>query len=76
VTTLQAVHGRIVELRRHTNVHLYGRRPFGPTDRYELWIKPPDGAERKEMGVAMEGKAARDVAMVVKAVLKSATQMF
>lgn len=29
-----------------------------------------------EMGVAMEGKAARDVAMVVEAVLKSATQMF
>ncbi len=47
MTTLQAVHGRIVELRRHTNVHLYGRRPLGLTDRYELWIKPPDGAERK-----------------------------
>ena len=47
MTTLQAVHGRIVELRRHTNVHLYGRRPLGPTDRYELWIKPPEGAERK-----------------------------
>ena len=47
MTTLQAVHGRIVELRRHTNVHLYGRRPLGPTDRYELWIKPLDGAERK-----------------------------
>ena len=47
MTTLQAVHGRIVELRRHTNVHLYGRRPLGPTDRYELWIKLPEGAERK-----------------------------
>ena len=47
MTTLQAVHGRIVELRRHTNVHLYGRRPLGPTDRYELWIKPSDGVERK-----------------------------
>ncbi|MBX3678944.1 MAG: hypothetical protein KF710_02075 [Rhodocyclaceae bacterium] len=46
--TLQVVHGRIVDLRRYTNVHLYyGRRPFGPTDRYELWIKPHDGAERK-----------------------------
>lgn len=45
---LQVVHGRIVELRRYTNVHLYyGRRPFGPTDRYELWIKPHDGAKRK-----------------------------
>ena len=47
MTTLQAVHGRIVELRRHTNVHLYGRRPLGPMDRYELWIKPSDGVERK-----------------------------
>ena len=47
MTTLQAVHGRIVELRRHTNVHLYGRRPLGPTDRYELWIKLPDEGERK-----------------------------
>ena len=46
--TLQVVHGRIVDLRRYTNVHLYyGRRPFGPTDRYELWIKPYDGVERK-----------------------------
>lgn len=45
--TLQVVHGRIVDLRRYTNVHLYyGRRPFGPTDRYELWIKPRDGVER------------------------------
>lgn len=47
MTPLQAVHGRIVELRRHTNVHLYGRRPLGPTDRYELWIKPRGGIERK-----------------------------
>lgn len=46
--TLQVVHGRIVDLRRYTNVHLYyGRRPFGPTDRYELWVKQPDGIERK-----------------------------
>jgi hypothetical protein len=46
--TLQVVHGRIVDLRRHTNVHLYyRRRPFVPTDRYELWIKPRDGIERK-----------------------------
>lgn len=46
--TLQVVHGRIVDLRRYTNVHLYyGRRPFGPTDRYELWIKPHGGVECK-----------------------------
>lgn len=46
--TLQVVHGRIVDLRRYTNVHLYyGRRPFGPTDRYELWVKRRDGVERQ-----------------------------
>ena len=45
--TLQAFHGRIVDLRRHTNVHRFAHRPRGPTDRYELWIKPPQGAERK-----------------------------
>lgn len=46
--TLQVVHGRIIDLRRYTNVHLYyGRRPFGPTDRYELWIQLHDGVERK-----------------------------
>lgn len=47
MATLQAFHGRIVELRRHTNVHRYGYRPLGPADRYELWIKPPSGVERK-----------------------------
>lgn len=47
MSTLQAFHGRIVELRRHSNAHRYGYRPLGPTDRYELWIKPPQGAERK-----------------------------
>ena len=47
VITLQAVHGRIDELRGHTNVHSNRRCALGPTDRYELWIKPPDGAERK-----------------------------
>ncbi len=37
-----------MELRRHTNVHLlYGHRPIGPSDRYELWIKERDGTERK-----------------------------
>ncbi|MDY0012927.1 MAG: hypothetical protein RBS40_08570 [Rhodocyclaceae bacterium] len=47
MATLQAFHGRIIELRRHTNVHRYGYRPLGPADRYELWIKPPAGGERK-----------------------------
>ena len=47
VITLQAVHGRIDELRGHTNVHSNRRCALGPTDRYELWIKPPDEPERK-----------------------------
>ena len=46
--TLHVIHGRIVDLRRHTNVHLlYGHRPLGPSDRYELWIKPREGTELK-----------------------------
>lgn len=46
--TLQAIRGRLVEVRRFTNVHLYvGCRPLGPTERYELWLKLDDGAERK-----------------------------
>ena len=47
MTRLQCFRGRIVELRRHTNIHLYGRRPLAPTDRYELWIKLSYGADRK-----------------------------
>lgn len=48
MTTLQAIHGRLVDLRRYTKVHLYyARRPLGPTDRYECWIKPTAGAEQK-----------------------------
>lgn len=46
--TLYWFHGRIVDLRRFSNVHqLYGRRPLGPSDRYEIWIKDSDGDERK-----------------------------
>lgn len=48
MATLQAIHGRLIDLRRYTNVHLtHGRRPLGPTERYELWIKPSEGAEQK-----------------------------
>ena len=46
--TFYSFHGRIVELRRYSNVHqLYGHRPLGPSDRYEIWIKPSLGQERK-----------------------------
>lgn len=44
---LYAIRGRIVDLHRYTNVHLYWRRPPGPTDRYELWLRQDDGIERK-----------------------------
>ena len=45
---LQTVHGRIVDLRHYTNTHLlFWHRPPGPSDRYELWIKPREGVERK-----------------------------
>lgn len=45
--TLCTIRGRIVDLRRYTNVHLYWHRPPGPTDRYELWLRQFDGHERK-----------------------------
>ena len=44
---LQTFHGHVVDLRRHVNVHLRHLRPFAPSDRYELWLRAPDGAERK-----------------------------
>lgn len=37
--------GRVVDLRRYTNVHLYHRRPPGPSDRYELWLRDDTGQE-------------------------------
>jgi len=47
MSDLQAIHGRIVDLRRHVNVHLKDCRPFKPSERYELWIRLKDGCERK-----------------------------
>ncbi|WP_341892591.1 hypothetical protein [Variovorax sp. YR752] len=41
----ELIRGRIVDLRRHTNVHLYHRRPPGPSDRYELWLRDDTGQE-------------------------------
>jgi hypothetical protein len=43
----ELIRGRIVDLRRHTNVHLYHRRPPGPSDRYELWLRDEAGHEFK-----------------------------
>lgn len=45
--TLQSIRGRLVDLRRYINVHLYWQAYFGPTDRYELWIREADGCEHK-----------------------------
>ena len=44
---LQTFHGRLVDLRRHVNVHWRHLHPIAPTDRYELWLRAPDGTERK-----------------------------
>ncbi len=41
----ELIRGRIVDVRRHTNVHLYHRRPPGPSDRYELWLRDDTGQE-------------------------------
>ncbi len=42
---LHELSGRVVDLRRHTNVHLYWRGRFGPTERYELWLRDAVGYE-------------------------------
>lgn len=39
--------GRVVDLRRHTNVHLYWRGRLGPTERYELWLRDGSGCEHQ-----------------------------
>ncbi len=44
---LQTFHGHLVDLRRHVNVHWRHLHPFAPTDRYEPWLRAPDGTERK-----------------------------
>ncbi|MCU0922701.1 MAG: hypothetical protein MUF16_20675 [Burkholderiaceae bacterium] len=44
---LQTFHGHLVDLRRHVNVHWRHLHPLAPTDRYELWLRAPDGTERK-----------------------------
>jgi hypothetical protein len=44
---LHATHGHIVDLRRHTNVHLYWRGRYGPAERYKLWLRDPAGREHQ-----------------------------
>ena len=47
MSELRVICGRIVDLRRYINAHVYWRRPPGPTERYELWIRQRDGREFK-----------------------------
>lgn len=42
---LHEMQGRWVDLRRHTNVHLYWRGRLGPTERYELWLRDTAGCD-------------------------------
>lgn len=44
---LHEMRGRVVDLRRHTNVHLYWRGRLGPTERYELWLRDTTGGEHQ-----------------------------
>jgi hypothetical protein len=44
---LQTFHGHLVDLHRHVNLHWRHLHPIVPTDRYELWLRAPDGTERK-----------------------------
>jgi hypothetical protein len=44
---LHEMSGRVVDLRRHTNVHLYWRGRLGPTERYELWLRDTAGVEHQ-----------------------------
>ena len=47
MSVLHAIRGRIVDAHRHINTNVYWRRPPGPPERYELWIRQEDGRERK-----------------------------
>lgn len=47
MSDLHVVHGRIVDLRRHVNVHLSRRLPFVPNERHELWLRLKSGGERQ-----------------------------
>lgn len=44
---LETFHGRRIDLHHHADVHWRRLHPLAPTDRYELWLRAPDGTERK-----------------------------
>lgn len=47
MSELGVIRGRVVDIRRYINAQVYWRRPPGPTERYELWVRQLDGREFK-----------------------------
>ena len=47
MSALQVIRGRIIELRRYINAQVFWRRPPGPAERYELWLRQERGPDRK-----------------------------
>ena len=68
MSDLQVIRGRIVDLRRYINVHVYWRRPPGPTERYELWVRQLDAREFKLtiQTQAMPARPGHTVSIIVK----------
>jgi hypothetical protein len=68
LSELQVIRGRIVDLRRYINAHVYWRRPPGPTERYELWVSQLDTPEFKITihTQAMPARPGHTVSVIVK----------
>ena len=68
MSELQVIRGRIVDLRRYINAHVYWRRPPGPTERYELWVRQLDTREFKLtiQTQAMPARPGHAVSVIVK----------
>lgn len=74
LSELHVIRGRIVDLRRYINAHVYWRRPPSPTERYELWIRQLDGREFKItiQTQTMPARPGHVVSVIVKANASSA----
>lgn len=68
MSELRVIRGRIVDLRRYINTHVYWRRPPGPTERYELWVRQLDIREFKItiQTQAMPARPGHAVSIIVK----------
>lgn len=68
MSALHAIQGRIVDARRYINLEVYWRRPPGPTERYELWVRQANGHERKFTinTRTMPARRDHDVSVIVK----------